>query len=483
MPSTRMAIIANRIGMIETYSIPLLSAMAKRRGHEVALIEYHRDPKRALQEVRDFEPDILAYSVMSPDAKDYIEINRQLKKETSAFSVFGGIHPTFFHDYIHEDGVDAICVGEGDLSVGDLLDTFSTSAMYDTANMHFRENGQVKKNPINRLVDELDELPIPDKGLIYDKSYFIRELPIRGFFTTRGCPYKCTYCFNHAFNEMYRGKGQVVRIKSVDYAIRELKLTIDRYPTQFLKFHDDVFGVKKDWLVEFSEKYKREIGLPFLVLARPNMVTGAYCKELKKAGCHSVTVAIENGNSDIRNKVMLRAMTEELIYGAFENLHRYDLKVNSLNMIGLPTETEETVRETVAMNQKCKAHYADASIFQPYPGVSLTKYAIENGWVEDNLTHWGGQYSKSVLKFSDKLKSIFHAYQIVFPLLVEYPWLEKYIGLIRKINDTDIGSKIMDIIYRGTYGFMMTRRIYPVKMPFKLRAFIAFELLTSKYRN
>ena len=240
-----MAIVTNRIGLIETYSIPLLSAMAKRRGHEVHLIEYHRDPKKAVQEIRDFQPDVLAYSVMSPDANDYIKINKHLKKETSAYSVFGGVHPTFFQDYIHEDGVDAICVGEGDLSVGDLLDTFGTSAMYDTANMHFHENGQVKKNPINRLVGELDELPIPDKELIYDKSYFIRELPIRGFFTTRGCPYKCTYCFNHAFNEMYRGNGQVVRMKSVDYAIRELKLTIDRYPTQFLKFHDDVFGVKK----------------------------------------------------------------------------------------------------------------------------------------------------------------------------------------------------------------------------------------------
>ena len=96
MPPTRLAIIANRIGMIETYSIPLLSAMAKRRGHEVTLIEYHRDPKRAVQEIRDFEPDLLAYSVMSPDANDYIEINKHLKKETSAYSILAVSTRHFF---------------------------------------------------------------------------------------------------------------------------------------------------------------------------------------------------------------------------------------------------------------------------------------------------------------------------------------------------------------------------------------------------
>jgi len=480
---TRVAFVIDRIGLIETYSIPLLSAMAKHRGHPVILVEYDRDPQAAIRKLRDFKPQVLAYSVMSPDATKYLKINRRLKAETGAYSIFGGVHPTFFQDYILEDGVDAICVGEGDYSFGDFLDTFGTSAMYDTANMHFRQGNEVKKNPLARLVQNLDELPFPDKDIIYDNSYFIRNLPIRGFFTTRGCPYKCTYCFNHAFNEMYRGNGQVVRMKSVDYALAELKRTIERHPTSFLKFHDDVFGVKKDWLAEFADRYPKEIGLPFLVLARPNMVTDAYCKELKRAGCHSVTIAIESGNDGIRNTVMQRKMSEELIVNAFENLHRYGFRINSLNMIGLPTETEETALETIRLNQRLKSDFADASIFQPYPGVSITKFAVDNGWVEDGITHWGGQYSRSVLNFPEELKARFHAYQVVFPLLVEFPRLMKLFPLILWLNETSLGSTLLGLIYRFSYGFMMTRRLYPVRIPFRLRIAAMVTLLMSKHRN
>ncbi|MBL4689965.1 MAG: B12-binding domain-containing radical SAM protein [Rhodospirillales bacterium] len=484
MAHVRVGMVTDRIGVVESYSIPVISAAAKDAGHELILVEYDKNPDAAVAKIKDFKPDILAYSVMSPDAAKFIEINKHLKAETGAYSLFGGVHPTFFQDYIYKDGVDAICIGEGDMAIRDFLDNFGTDEMFETTNMHFMlEDGSVKKNGISRLVDDLDSLPPPDKALLYDASYGLRNLPIRGFFASRGCPYKCTYCFNHAFNEMYKDKGDIVRVKSVDYLMREIKTTIAKYPSKFLKFHDDVFGIKRDWLEEFAEVYPREIGLPYVALVRPNMVDEKYAQTLKKSGCHAVCIAIESGNADIRNKVMLRAMKDEQIHKTFEILRKYDIKSYCLNMMGLPGESEETFKETVRINQKCKVDYADASIFQPYPGVGLTKYAIDKGFLDKENQNWGGQYSETVLNFPQKLKDRLHSYQVVFPLLVEFPWLERHIALIEKIYKRNLGKKFLGLLYRFTYGWMLHRRIYPVPIPFKLLTWVGYSLLFSKHRN
>ncbi|NQU61195.1 MAG: B12-binding domain-containing radical SAM protein [Rhodospirillales bacterium] len=484
MSQVRVAMVTDRIGVVESYSIPVISASAKEAGHEVILIEYEKDPKKAVKKLKDFKPDVLAYSVMSPDAAKFLEINSHLKEESGAYSIFGGVHPTFFQEYINKDGVDAICVGEGDMAIRDFLNNFGSDKMLDTTNMHFKlDDGSIKKNGITRLIDDLDTLPPPDKALMYEESYGLKNMPIRGFFASRGCPYKCTYCFNHAFNEMYKGKGDIVRTKSVPYMIKEIQTTIARYPSKFLKFHDDVFGIKREWLEEFAEVYPKEVGLPYVALVRPNMVDEEYAKTLKKSGAHAVCIAIESGNADIRNKVMLRSMKDEQIYETFDILRKHGIKSYCLNMLGLPGESEETFKETVRINQDCKVDYADASIFQPYPGVGLTKYARDNGYLDEENENWGGQYSETVLNFPQKLKDRLHSYQVVFPLLVEFPWLERHIELIEKIYKKSLGKKFLGLVYRFTYGWMLHRRIYPAPVPFKLLAWTGYKILTSAHRN
>ena len=159
--------------------------------------------------------------------------------------------------------------------------------------------------------------------------------------------------------------------------------------------------------------------------------------------------------------------------------------------------------ETVHINQECKVDYGDASIFQPYPGTDITKYSIEHGFLEEEQEHWGGQFSPSVLNFpeserasgtrsrlqtaradhSDKVKSRLHAIHKVFPLLVEKPWLERWLGEIEAINNTALGSKLLDMFFRFTYGYMLHRRIYPVRTPLRVTVQAAWTLVFSKHRN
>lgn len=482
--SLRVAFVANRIGVTDVLSIPTVMAAGKRAGHDVLLVDWGRDTDAAFARVVAHKPDVLAYSVMSPDASEYLAINDRLKAATGAYTIAGGVHPTFEPSFLLKPGVDAICVGEGDAAFPEFLNTFGTEAMYDVANMHYRlPDGTVRRNPIRPLVDDLDTLPFPDKEAIYAESFFQRELPIRLFSASRGCPYNCSYCFNHNFNDMYKGLGKIVRTKSVEYLIREIKAVTSHRKTKFLRFQDDIFGANRRWLEEFAEVYPREIGLPFSCYARPNMIGEGYCSNLKKAGCHTVVIAIEAGNETIRADVMRRAMSNDKIIKAFEVLREQGLKSYCLNMIGLPGETEDHFLETIRLNQKCKVDYADCSVFQPYPGTDITEYCKKTGWLDEGLDTWGGQYSESVLNFSPAIKKRINAYQTLFPLIVEFPWVERYVNLAERLGNMSLGRAFLAGLYRLTYGFMLHRRIYPVRVPWKLKIWAAWTLMTSATRN
>ena len=82
------------------------------------------------------------------------------------------------------------------------------------------------------------------------------------FISGRGCPYQCTYCFNHKYNQMYKGKGNIIRHKSVDYFLEEILQVKKEYPLEGIIFEDDIFIIDKGWLEEFAIKYSKKIGLP-----------------------------------------------------------------------------------------------------------------------------------------------------------------------------------------------------------------------------
>lgn len=485
MKKLKIVFVQDHIGFHEISSIPMLSSIAKKEGHDVKLVEFSRNEKKAFSEIYSLAPDIIAYSICSNEAPRYLEINKLLKSKMNFFSLFGGPHPTFFPSFIKED-IDAMCVGEGDICFPEFLNNFGKDSMYDINNFSFKNsNNKDGKIPIKDWVEDLDALPFPDRDLLYSKSYYLKNFPIKPFMAGRGCPNKCTYCFNQNYNSMYKGKGKVLRTKSVTYLLNEIKDISSRYPLTFLKFNDDIFGWSRPWLQEFADRYPKEVGLPFLCYARPNMITEKYCQQLKRAGAHSVSIALECGNEKLRNLVLERNMSSEQIFSACENLKRAGLRVYTLNMIGLPGETEKEIFQTIAMNQQIRADLADASVFQPYPGTKISEYCKENGYLdeeEDENKHFEGAYSGvTVLKCEPGLKDKIYVLHKLFPVLVHYPGLQSLLGFFYK-NVKWFGW-ILNFFYRFYFGFKLRSKIYSkTKVPLKLTIHASIRLLFSKHR-
>ncbi|MGD8626172.1 MAG: radical SAM protein [Anaerolineae bacterium] len=448
----------------EPQGIMHLSSALKVAGHEVDLaVGAHHDP---LAVARDFRPDVAAYSVITGSQRYYLELNRQLKAENPGiFSVFGGPHPTFFPEMVREEGVDGICRGEGEAAMVDLVDALGQGgprAVLELDNWSFPRNGDTPiTNPVRPYVEDLDSLPFPDRALVYERDPMAARSKIKHFLTGRGCPYNCTYCFNHALGEIYHGKGRRFRQRSVDNVIEEIRWVGDHYPLEFVVFVDDTFVLSKKWLAEFAEEYPRQIGLPFFCNTRANLVTAEQVQLLKEAGCHCVSMGIESGSDRIRNELLKRRMSREQILDAARLIREGGLHFTTTNMIGLPTSTLEDDFETLALNIQVRPSYAHVFIFQPYPRTELGEFTREQGWMVGTFDDIGEvAWDHSVLEFDEAHKRGLSLLQRFFAIGVEWPRTVPLIKRLMKLPD----NPLFLLLNKLWKGWAIKNRVHPVKL-------------------
>jgi anaerobic magnesium-protoporphyrin IX monomethyl ester cyclase len=468
----------------EPQGIMYLSSALKAAGHEVDLVvATHQDP---VEMARQFQPHVAAYSVITGSQRYYLDVNRRIKREVGGvFSVFGGPHPTFFPEMVEEDGVDGICRGEGEDAMVDLVNALEAGgpeAVLGIENWSFLRNGdgadgRIIANPVRPYVAELDGLPFPDRALIYKRDSISARSKIKHFLTGRGCPYNCTYCFNHALSEIYRGKGRRFRQRSVDHVIEEVRWVRDHYPLEFVVFVDDTFVLSPEWLAEFSEKYPRLVGIPFFCNTRANLVTVEQVSMLKEAGCHSVSMGIETGNDRLRNDLLKRRMSREQILEAARLIREGGLHFTTTNMIGLPTSTLEDDFETLELNIQAQPSYAHVFIFQPYPRTELGEFTREHGWMVGTFDDIGElAWDHSVLDFDEKHKRGLAILQRFFAIGVEWPRTVPLIRRMMRLPDNPF-FWLMNKLWKG---WAIKNRVHPVTLSLREIAETAWHFMRIK---
>lgn len=437
----------------EQLSIMALSASLKNSGHETSLVFFQNDPlnkDKIVKAIKRENPDFIALSFMSCVKEHYVDLCDYIKQHMDIPIVIGGPAATFDSNLtsIKDNPFDAVCIGEGDLSVVDFVNGYKHGKnLAPLQNFVIRdENGGQLRGGLINLVDPLDDLPFPDRKIIYDRDDFLRSSKIKMFISGRGCPYQCTYCFNHKYNSMYRGKGHIIRHKSVRYFLEEIRQIRKEYPLEGAIFEDDIFIIDKEWLAEFAERYPKEIGLPYMCYVRPNLVNEEIARLLKISGCYSVRVAIECGNEILRNKILRRSLSDDQILKSCQILHDAGIKVGTINILGLPTETIGNMQETLNLNRACKPEHVSANLFMPLPGVDLTNYAIEKGLLDKSFTSPKSSHHASEMKYPDDIKRFLYPFKALFPLITQ----KKHIGIITPLLMRLPGPilKIIDSCYR-----------------------------------
>jgi anaerobic magnesium-protoporphyrin IX monomethyl ester cyclase len=451
----------------EPLGLLYLSSVLRQAGHEVRLaIAADKDPIAVAQE---WQPDVVGYSVYTGSQSYYRHLNQRIKEAVDVISVFGGPHPTYFPEFVEEPGVDGICIGEAEGAILDLVEAVEAgSPLTGIENWWFKRNGHVEQNPIRPSEDNLDALLFPDRELLFDVDEFTRRSGIKHFITSRGCPYDCTYCFNHALAEIYRGKGKRLRQMSADKVIEEVKWVQERYPMQFVVFLDDLFIVYRNRLQELADRFPREVGLPFFCNVRANLVTAEKVALLRQAGCASVGMGLETGNPELRNELLRRNLSNEQILEASRLIREAGIQLLTTNMLGLPGGSLENDFETLALNRACRPAYANAFLYQPYPRTELGEYAYQHGYVEGTLDDIDtSAWKRSVLRFSTpREKRQIENLNRLFALAVEWPWMT---GLLQWLIRWP-PNPLFRLVYKVWKGWAIKNRIHPYRP--SLREFV-----------
>ncbi len=449
--------------MFERAGIMTLSAMLKQGGHETDLIQ--TDFEDIDKKMQEYKPEILAYSITTGEHNHMTEINKELKKKYRFVSVFGGPHPTFSPEMIEKEGVDVVCVGEGEYAFLELANALRDKKPVDNIkNLWIKRKGKIIKNNVRPLIQNLDELPFLDLEIMYEHNQKLKEHGEKRMLISRGCPYRCTYCANHKFADLYGMDWGKVRRYSVDRIIREAIRLKDNYLVEFIRFTDDTFvACSKEWLDEFAKRWKNEINTPFLCNVRANLVTPYLVKKLKEAGCYSVFMAIEAADEEVRNKLLRRNMSEEDIARAYKLLKEQKIKIGYYNLLGLPVKNSlEKDFKTLKMNIKYKPTMAWSSIFTPYPHTELADYSIKHGYFKGDFDKIPANNKiSSCLNFDEKEKRQIDNLHKFFGITVQFPFL---LPLVRLLIKLPRNSLYVFLMY-AFYGYTLKVRMSTLKMP------------------
>jgi len=446
---------------IDPMGIMLLSALAKERGHSTDLAVLSDGDLS--KKVRRIKPDVVAFSAKTGEHKYYLAANNLVKKiDAGIRTVIGGPHATFFPDIIKAHDFDALCVGEGDDAWGELLDAFETGNEPDAIpNIVTRNN--FTDNPVIRPRSrDLDDLPFLDRELVYSKTRLSR-FPMRSFMVSRGCPYKCTYCFNHKYNQLYKGKGPMFSRMSVERVIGELKELKGRYTSQFIKFYDDIFVFKDDeWLDEFSLRYSREVSLPFHCLMRANLLTEPILLKLKKAGLASISMSIESGADRVRNDILKRDMTKDTLRRAFALCKKHGVPTFSNTIFAVPGTTLKDDIEGLDLNIECGVTLGEFPLFFPYPRTELAEYAIGEGFFDGDFDrlHMSYQSESPLACFTKKEKRLQRNLSLLSTVCLWRPSLRDLV--VKRLIELPLTS-LYFVAYYLVKAYLVKTRIYPMR--------------------
>lgn len=403
-----------------------IAAMLRERGHEVEYFALGapEDFDGTIETVRAWGPRVMAYSSSTGVHRHYAEFNRRYReREPDVFSVIGGPHATFFPEFLeqHREHFDALCVGEGEYPMVELVEALDRGEDYaDIKNLHVvLPDGTIRKNPTRCFLQDLDGLPFPDHS--FSDRFHNRESRATGYIMAgRGCPFQCSFCFNHV--SIGLAEGRYVRFRDPDRVIEELRLLKETYGRRFISFQDDTLTLDKKWFVAFAEKYAVSIGLPFMAHIRADRMDEEIADALAKAGCQRACMGLESGSDYLRNRIMGKKITSDQIREAARLVVDRGIELATQNLFGVPGETVETVLSTIRLNIECRTGLMVLNFLQPYPGTKIAEMAREQGLWDGNVdeiqdsSHWS-----IVLDLEDK--ETLEAVAKLSYLFVDYPWI------------------------------------------------------------
>lgn len=385
-----------------------IGAVLEEEGYEVQVIHPYIEKltfSQLCQKIEQAKPDLLGISAFTEEMLDAGELSAEIKMRLPRTVIaLGGPHASALPERTLREfsGFDVIVIGEGEQTCLRLIETIRCGKSWHEINgIAFRENGEIRRTAPVKLIPDLDMLPFPawhlfpiEKYRLLDPSGFAIKglmMPVEG---ARGCPFGCIFC--------YRVFGRKVRFKSAQRIADEIEYVVDRFGARRIHFTEGTFGVNREHAQKTCDELIRR-GLNKRIEwetgDRVDRVDLPLLKKMKEAGCVEIGYGIESGNQEILRRAG-KGTTLRQIHDAIHNTKKVGIKAAGCFILGLPYETEETVKATIAMASELDLDIANLAILVPFPGTKVAEMARkgEGGLrlLSEDWSEYGKQLGKTL---------------------------------------------------------------------------------------
>ena len=355
-------------------------------------LTYGLSDEEVTARIREYAPDIVGITSMftahQRNAIRHCELVKSVDRNIPV--VIGGIHPSLTPEKtIKENSVDYVILGEGEYRFLHLIgDLNKGKDEFEFDGIAYKKGGQIKINPMTTRIENLDELPIPDRSLVDIEKYirigvpyapFPRRERVEQIMASRGCPGKCVFCSTVAY------WGKKFRTRSVDNIIKEVEELVNKYGIEEIQFLDDNLTANKGRIKELFrrlKKYNLSWCTPHGLMTKT--IDDEMIDLMADSGAYQITFAIESGSKRVLEEIIHKDVPpREHVRKLVESCHNKGIQVHGLFVVGFPGEKRSELEET--LNYPFGVGFDSISIFiaNPVPGSELYAQCKKKGYLDE----------------------------------------------------------------------------------------------------
>ena len=359
-----------------------IAAVLRDSGFPVSVLDAYVEQlgiDEIVSSIRSRKADLVGISVLTTAADVTAEIVKRLRTELPGVKVvLGNMHASLFSEKLLKNNLaDFIVHREGEHTFLNLARALEKgSDVGAIRGISFVEGDQVVHTTPRPPIEDLDSLPYPAWDLFPMASYktdprteiILGQVEMQ-ILATRGCPNQCTFCSSRT----ERSLGSRYRMRNPKNIVDEIEYMCDHFGARVFSFMDLAFPlVKKHAMALFREIIGRGLNrkIAWATECRVKPLDLETLKMMRESGCARINFGIESGCNDIL-KLLRKNFTTADVENAVRMARDAGIEVDGMLMIGLPTETERHIRQTIRFATKLGLRYAIFNIFVPYPGCAL----------------------------------------------------------------------------------------------------------------
>jgi radical SAM superfamily enzyme YgiQ (UPF0313 family) len=403
-------------------------------------IELMRDPVAETKKtITSFNPDVVGISALTSEAHMMHQVARWTKVlKPNCPVIVGGHHASSDPKKILQDGnIDVAVIGEGEETFKELVKLIRSEGenWNDHRNLksikgivYRGQDGDIVTNAPRPFIQDLDSMPFPDWDLLDIRRFWkMRSMSSTGVrpyvpvFTSRGCPFKCTFC--------HQNFGRRFRFRSPENVIEEVREIKKRYGVKNLEILDDIVNFKPkrfDQILEGLLENNLQTKLTFPNGVRTDLMEEDTIKLLSQVGVGEISVAVETASPRLQ-KMIKKNINLDKVYKNIELLDRYRIHARGFFMLGFPTETREELHATINYACKSALHIALFFTLNPYPHTEIYQQFKELNKLPEGVRDIDYEYYGSPFNGSEVPDSQFR-------WLVRYAFLRFYSNPFRIIR-------------------------------------------------